>query len=320
MIMGLMDKPKKDFGRDHVFIDDFILYLAFKLKEPVEIVISWLLYNGFDKDINSYEVDKHYRIHKGVQVDGVDKNIDDLFNQISIDGYYFYIEYLNDHEYHHEGKETLEYDEYEVVNNSFYLNINDLEDLEYIDNFDFNEAHQYNYVVYLCDSVTAKPIDMSLDLPIRTFRLINDSLADYEEALENRKLSSVNDKDELIVPELLNYEKIRAAIEIISTGEPLPQEIEDAKRKEESCDNEPLNSRSQDKKLIAILALLLASKSKTFTVGGKPNATQISKGIYEFAIQHLRVADEDMNGLKAPIAKISRAIQDYSDILYKRPD
>lgn len=320
MIMGLMDKPKKDFGRDHVFIDDFILYLAFKLKEPVEIVISWLLYNGFDKDINSYEVDKHYRIHKGVQVDGVDKNIDDLFNQISIDGYYFYIEYLNDHEYHHEGKETLEYDEYEVVNNSFYLNINDLEDLEYIDSFDFNEAHQYNYVVYLCDSVTAKLIDMSLDLPIRTFRLINDSLADYEEALENRKLSSVNDKDELIVPELLNYEKIRAAIEIISTGEPLPQEIEDAKRKEESCDNEPLNSRSQDKKLIAILALLLASKSKTFTVGGKPNATQISKGIYEFAIQHLRVADEDMNGLKAPIAKISRAIQDYSDILYKRPD
>lgn len=320
MIMGLMDKPKKDFGRDHVFIDDFILYLAFKLKEPVEIVISWLLYNGFDKDINSYEVDKHYRIHKGVQVDGVDKNIDDLFNQISIDGYYFYIKYLNDHEYHHEGKETLKYDEYEVVNNSFYLNINDLEDLEYIDNFDFNEAHQYNYVVYLCDSVTAKLTDMSLDMPVRAFRLINDSLSKHEEMLKERKLLSINDKYKPVAHESLNYEGIRAAIERIATGELLPQDIKEAKQDKESHDNEPLNSRSQDRKLIAILALLLASKSSAYTIGdNKPNATQISKAIYQFAIDDLKIADEDTNGLKANIAKISESIQEYTDILYKQP-
>lgn len=319
MVMGLMDKPKKDFGRNHVFIDDFVLYLAFKLKEPVEIVISWLLYNGFDKDISSYEIDKHYRVNKGVKVDEIDKNIDELFNQISIDGYYFYREYLEDHEYHYEGKETLEYDEYEVVNNSFYLNINDLKKLEYLSNLNFNAAHRYSYTVYVCDSVTAELIDTSRDIPIRMFKLIGNSLDDYEEIEKNRKLSSTNDKDRHIRPQVIDGEKIKALIESIASGEFIPSD-KATKPKEKSDDNEPLNSRSQDKKLIAILALLLASKSKIYTVGDKPNATQISNSIYEFAIQDLKIADEDMNGLKAATAKISKAVQDHSDMLYKRPE
>ena len=98
MVMGLMDKPKRDFEESYIHIDDFILYLAFKLKEPVETVISWLLYNGFDKDITSYEVDKHYRVCRGVQTDGIDKNIDELFKQISVGGYFEYMEYLHLHD------------------------------------------------------------------------------------------------------------------------------------------------------------------------------------------------------------------------------
>lgn len=317
--MGLMDKPKSDFGKSHVFIDDFILYIAFKLQEPIETVVSWLLYNGFDKNISSYEVDKHYRVNKGLQVDGIDKNIDELFNQISIDGYYFYKEYLEDHEYHYEGKETLEYDEYEVVNNSFYLNINDLKNLEYLGDLNFNAAHRYSYTVYVCDSVTAELIDTSRDIPIRMFKLIDNSLDDYEEIEKNRKLSSTNDKDRNIRPQVIDVEKIKALIESIASGEFIPSD-KATKPKEKSDDNEPLNSRSQDKKLIAILALLLASKSKIYTVGDKPNATQISNSIYEFAIQDLKIADEDMNGLKAATAKISKAVQDHSDMLYKRPE
>ena len=317
MIMGLMDKPKRDFKEKHVHIDDFILYLAFKLKEPVETVISWLLYNGFDKDINSYEVDKHYRVCKGVQIDGVDKNIDELFKQISIDGYYFYSTYL--YEIEEETLEDDEYYEYEVVNESFYLNINDLKKLEYVSDLNFNDAYRYNYTVYVCDSVTAKLIDTSLAIPIRTSKLIDNTLAKYEEVEKNRKLSSTNDKDRHIRPQVIDGEKIKALIESIASGEFIPSDKK-TKLKEKSDDNEPLNSRSQDKKLIAILALLLASKSKIYTVGDKPNATQISNSIYEFAIQDLKIADEDMNGLKAATAKISKAVQDHSDMLYKRPE
>lgn len=317
MVMGLMDKPRRDFKESYVHIDNFILYLAFKLKEPVETVISWLLYNGFDKDINSYEVDKHCRVCKGVQIDGVDKNIDELFKQISIDGYYFYSTYL--YEIEEETLEDDEYYEYEVVNESFYLNINDLKKLEYVSDLNFNDAYRYNYTVYVCDSVTAKLIDTSLAIPIRTSKLINNTLVNYEEIEKHRKLSSTNDKDRHIRPQVIDGEKIKALIESIASGEFIPSD-KATKPKEKSDDNEPLNSRSQDKKLIAILALLLASKSKIYTVGDKPNATQISNSIYEFAIQDLKIANEDMNGLKAATAKISKAVQDHSDMLYKRPE
>ena len=322
MVMGLMDKPKSDFEENYIYIDDFILYLSFKLKEPVETVVSWLLYNGFDKDINSYEADKHYRVCKGMQVDAIDKNIDELFKQISIDGYFIYMEYLDSFDLYYEVKDAPSYEEYQDVNNNFYLKLNDLEKLEYIKpfNLSFSEACLYNYTSYTCDSVTANLVDTNTDIPVRVFKRLETSLFEYEKIKNTAKNSPEENKNNFKEPMRIDHEKLQAAFKFITGEEPLPNENKAAEQGKEIYDNEPLNSRSQDKKLIAILALLLASKSKTFTVGGKPNATQISKGIYEFAIQHLRVADEDMNGLKAPIAKISRAIQDYSDILYKRPD
>ena len=46
-----------------------------------------------------------------------------------------------------------------------------------------------------------------------------------------------------------------------------------------------------------VLALLLARKSSAYTIGdNKPNATQISNAIYQFAIDDLQIADEDTNG------------------------
>ena len=317
MIMGLMDKPKRDFKEKHVHIDDFILYLAFKLKEPVETVISWLLYNGFDKDINSYEVDKHYRVCKGVQIDGFDKNIDELFKQISIDGYFIYMEYLDSFDLHYEVKDAPSYEEYQDVNNNFYLKLNDLEKLEYIKPFNvsFSEARLYNYTVYICDSVTANLVDMNNDMSVRVFKRIETSLSEYEKTKNSPK-----DNNSFKTLIRLDHEKLQAAFKFITGEEPLPNENKETKQETGTHDNEPLNSRSQDKKLIAILALLLASKSNAYTIGdNKPNATQISKAIYQFAIDDLKIADEDTNGLKANIAKISASIQEYTDILYKQP-
>lgn len=324
--MGLMDKPKKDFEENYVFVKNFIFYLAFRLEEPVETVVSWLLYNDFDEDITSYEVDKHYRVYEGDQIDGVDKNIDLYFEQISLNGYYYYYKYLTDDEYHFDKKEMPEYDYYEDVNNSFYLRIDDLKQLDYLNELDLNieEADKYDYQIYSCDSVTATLPNMNLDLPVpvRTFRSISMSLSEYKELEKIRKESTGHDeKKELNRPQLIiNGEGIRRAIEYAASGKPLPSELKELDQRETEI-GEVSSSHSQDKKLIAILALLLANKSKIYTVGNKkPNATQISKSIYEFAIRDLRIADEDMNGLKAPISKISQAIQEYTDILYKRPE
>lgn len=83
--------------------------------------------------------------------------------------------------------------------------------------------------------------------------------------------------------------------------------------------NEEVSSRSQDKKLIAMLAILLAQKSNVFQVGNRPNATQINEAIINLAQQELQVVDDDMFGLKGNTAKISSAIKEYSYIIKNQP-
>lgn len=68
-----------------------------------------------------------------------------------------------------------------------------------------------------------------------------------------------------------------------------------------------------DKKLIAMMALLLAKQSNTFRTGGRPNATEINKQVYKLATD-MCIDKEDMLGLKANTDKISKALQAHADI------
>ncbi|WP_288998806.1 hypothetical protein [uncultured Psychrobacter sp.] len=68
-----------------------------------------------------------------------------------------------------------------------------------------------------------------------------------------------------------------------------------------------------DKKLIAIMALLLAKQSNTFRIGQKPNYKQINEAILNLATD-LKIANEDMRGLQANADKISKAVQAYADM------
>ena len=68
-----------------------------------------------------------------------------------------------------------------------------------------------------------------------------------------------------------------------------------------------------DKKLIAMMALLLAKQSNTFRTGDRPNATEINKQVYKLATD-MGIDKEDMLGLKANTDKISKAIQAHADI------
>lgn len=316
--MGLMDKIKEGFNDSYISIEDFILYLAFKLEEPVEIVVSWLLHNGFDKDINSYLVDKHYRVTYGEKTEGVDKNIESFFEQVSIDGYFNYRSYLMDLEFPSIEEETkekyeLSYDAYNFVYYDFFLSLKDLEHVKYLNelNLNFSEAKKYSFFIYLCDSVTAR-LKITSYPNVQTTPILMFSILDRDDL----KIHSLNNSQ---TSEPIKYELIREAIELLANSEDTPEQNQDIKNDDES--EESVNSRSQDKKLIAVLALLLASKSNTYQVGNKrPNATQISKAIYEFAVDDLKIAEEDLTGLKANINKISKAIQEYTDILYKRPE
>lgn len=80
------------------------------------------------------------------------------------------------------------------------------------------------------------------------------------------------------------------------------------------------SSRSQDQKLIAMMAILLAKKCRVFQVGDKPNATQINEAILDLARQELKIIDDDMFGLKGNTAKISSAINEYLHIIKNKPE
>jgi len=72
-----------------------------------------------------------------------------------------------------------------------------------------------------------------------------------------------------------------------------------------------------DKKLIAMMALLLAKQSNTFRIGDRPNATQINKEVSTLTMQiveKLGMDETDTLGLKANIDKISKAVQAYADM------
>jgi hypothetical protein len=68
-----------------------------------------------------------------------------------------------------------------------------------------------------------------------------------------------------------------------------------------------------DKKLIAMMAVLLAKQSNTFRISGRPNATRISEHVYNLA-KELGIDKEDMIGLKANTNKISTAVQAHADM------
>lgn len=312
--MGLMDKPKIYFESSYISIKDFLFYIAFTQEETVKEVASWLLYNSFSEDVTSYEIDRHYRIFEGKKKYGADKNIERFFKQITFDGYHAYYAYecfIRDKEDgiddNHWEDSFINEDYYKLVYSDFYLNKAELYELDYIKEFNlnFDQASDYIYRTYSCDGIDAKvkPKHVSSGmvwLPI---------------TLQQKKINLAKERDKNIPQPKLSLETLSKAIELIAS---MPNETPQKEELTKTI-NEEVSSRSQDKKLIAILAILLAQKSKVFRVGDRPNATQINEAIINLARQELHVIDDDMFGLKGNTAKISGAIQEYSHIIKNKP-
>ncbi len=105
-------------------------------------------------------------------------------------------------------------------------------------------------------------------------------------------------------------------LEIESENDTLKTQLDDQQ-------HTPQRTRSQtdetntDKKLIAMLAILLAKQSNTFRIGDRPNATQISEEVLNLTMQivsKLGMNENDIIGLKANTDKISKAVQAHADM------
>ena len=308
--MGLMDKPKIYFDSDYISIENFLFYIAFTQEETVKEVASWLLYNSFSEDITSYEIDRHYRVFEGKKKYGTDKNIERFFEQITFRGYhayYAYKHYLIDKK---DGIDVTHWEDcfeneecYKLVYSNFYLNKAQLYELDYIKGFNinFDQASDYIYHTYSCDGIdaTVKP------------KLVSGGMGWHPTTLQQKKINLAKEHEQNIPPFKFPTETFSKAIELIAS---MPNDIPQKEELTKTI-NEEVSSRSQDKKLIAMLAILLAQKSNAFQVGNRPNATQINEAIINLAQQELQVIDDDMFGLKGNTAKISSAIREYSHII-----
>lgn len=103
----------------------------------------------------------------------------------------------------------------------------------------------------------------------------------------------------------------------------LENELAQVKAQLDDQQQAPQRTRAQtdetntDKKLIAMLAILLAKQSNTFRIGDRPNATQINEQVLNLTMQivdELGMNENDTLGLKANTDKISKAVQAYADM------
>ena len=143
---------------------------------------------------------------------------------------------------------------------------------------------------------------------------------DLEEFLNKVQIEAMNDKSKIkeLESEIRNLINEKAILleDTAQAKAKLVNRSSDVNSKlaTEHIDKEA-SSRSKDRKLIAMMAILLAYNSKIYRIGDRPNATQINEAIFNLAQQHLGVIDDDLFGLKSNTSKISSAINEYSHII-----
>ena len=330
-MMGLMDKPKTVFDSEYVSIDDFLFYIAFTQEETVEDVASWLLYNYFSEDINSYEVDRHYRVWQGKRKYGADKNIERFFNQITFDGYHSYFAYMKFME--EKGDDNSPWKDgfvseqhYKLVFPNFYLNVEELYKLDYIKQFniDFSKAKDYVYRIYLCDNIEAKPRSKNSLYRIGTIWCDNT----LKEIKKNRKKLTPEQEEVYKQQSDIVRENIRKVIEWAASDESMQEETEKPPREIADDIKEIITNKEKYERLTPIekhtfymknIVLPLARKIWTFDKENnllmrKQVARLIVELLPNFDLRENQVDDWLKQSNLVPIAITDRCAQhDYGN-------
>lgn len=315
---------------EYVPIRHVITFIAYRMNWSIMRSVEWLLARDYEQYISSYKLgedSKYYKINDNDTTDNVDIATRYLLKRTLVIGHGAICT---------EGKEESK-DFYKA-----YYKMEDLDGHYILDrlDLDFNEIYHFNFNTDAKGFVKAtnhKLFDIIDGFIFSTPSVTPIKSDPYEQYLiELEQLRIDNTKNDAKIDEQLidEYKEfIKTAKEVIDqlqvTINQQEQDImllnkqadkpSDDKQLTAKTINEEVSSRSQDKKLIAILAILLAQKSKVFRVGDRPNATQINEAIINLARKELHVIDDDMFGLKGNTAKISSAIQEYSYIIKNKP-
>lgn len=183
--MGLLDLAKEKTS-NYVSPKDFLCFLACRLEEPITNVVSFLLYNEFDKLACEYYIDSHYRIYTYDDVD-CEYKTSKLFKEISKDGYHDYIGFCYKFYDDNLDNDDEELDFYEPMEIDFFYSLEELQSMSFIKelNLPLEESSTLGYSIDGNDIVTiTEPRD-----GFKIFSYINTNVkSDAERAKEEQEV------------------------------------------------------------------------------------------------------------------------------------
>ena len=152
--------------------------MSYKLGEPIQEIVSFLLYNNFYELVNEYYIDQHYRIYSCNDIDHKYKT-STLFHEIAKDGFLDYMMFCNSFYDDCLEDDDADLDFYEPIEIDFYYSLEELQKIGFLKklNLPLEKGRTLDYSVTGDDMVTAKePKD-----GIRTFKLIDTNVVSEAE-------------------------------------------------------------------------------------------------------------------------------------------
>lgn len=175
--MGLLDEAREK-ANCYISPKDFLCFMSYKLGEPIQEIVSFLLYNNFDELVNEYYIDRHYRIYSCNDIDRKYKT-STLFHEIAKDGFLDYMMFCNSFYDDCLEDDDADLDFYEPIEIDFYYSLEELQKIGFLKklNLPLEKGRTLDYSVTGDDMVTAKePKD-----GIRTFKLIDTNVVSEAE-------------------------------------------------------------------------------------------------------------------------------------------
>ena len=175
--MGLLDEAREK-ANCYISPKDFLCFMSYKLGEPIQEIVSFLLYNNFDELVNEYYIDRNYRIYSCNDIDCKYKT-STLFHEIAKDGFLDYMMFCNSFYDDCLEDDDADLDFYEPIEIDFYYSLEELQKIGFLKklNLPLEKGRTLDYSVTGDDTVTAKePKD-----GIRTFKLIDTNVVSAAE-------------------------------------------------------------------------------------------------------------------------------------------
>lgn len=152
---------------------------------------------------------------------------------------------------------------------------------------------------------SSQPVNINNKL-VKQLQTTLDTQAEKIEQLKNQLEQQVKDKQKTIDQQADQIEYLKNQLEQQTNQLSSAAEVDE-------------NSRTQDPKIIAMMAILLAGKQDIYKWGDKPNRSKIEAQIKNLIDTQLYIDSKHTHGLEAASKRIGKCLDDFSEYFYTLP-